>query len=88
MQQLSSFDTQFLHIESATTAYKILAGDPLPHALTITAPRLSDAAKEAITAAGGSFEETAAAEHKVRNRIHRRKAAAAAAAGTPAPAEG
>ena len=75
-------------IDSATTAYKILAGGPLPHALTITAPRLSDAAKEAITAAGGSFEETAAAEHKVRNRIHRRKAAAAAAAGTPAPAEG
>jgi large subunit ribosomal protein L15 len=71
-------------IESAATVYKILAGDALPHALTVTAPRLSEAAKAAITAAGGSFEETAAAEHRVRNRIHRRKAAAAALAGAPA----
>lgn len=73
-------------IDNANTAYKILAGGPLEHALTVTAPRLSDAAKEAITAAGGSFTETAAAEHRVRNRIHRRKAAAAAAT-APAPAQ-
>ncbi len=69
-------------IDAPTSPYKVLANGPLPHALTITAPRLSDAAKEAITAAGGAFEETAPAEHRVRNRIHRRKAAAAAAAAT------
>lgn len=75
-------------LESANTAFKVLAGGPLEHALTVTAPRLSEAAKEAITAVGGSFTETAAAAHKVRNRIHRRKAAAAAAAGAPPSQEG
>ncbi len=65
-------------IAAPTLPYKVLANGPLPHALTITAPRFSEAAKAAITAAGGAFEETAPAERRVRNRIHRRKAAAAA----------
>ena len=67
-------------IDNANTPFKVLATGELAHALTITAPRLSEAAKTAITAAGGSFTETAAAEHRVRNRIHRRKAVAAAPA--------
>lgn len=61
-------------IDSATTPYKVLASGALGHALTITGPRLSEAAKAAITTAGGSFEETAPAEKRVRNRIHRRRA--------------
>jgi large subunit ribosomal protein L15 len=74
-------------IDNAQTPFKILASGELTHALSVNAPRLSEAAKAAITAAGGSFEETAAAEHRVRNRIHRRKAAAAAALGAPAQGE-
>jgi large subunit ribosomal protein L15 len=62
-------------IDNAATPYKVLAGGELSHALTITAPRLSEAAKAAITSAGGSFTETAAVQPHVRNRIHRRKAA-------------
>jgi large subunit ribosomal protein L15 len=61
-------------IDNETTPYKVLAFGTLDHALTVSAPRLSQAAKDAITAAGGSFEETAAAVRHVRNRIHRRKA--------------
>jgi large subunit ribosomal protein L15 len=52
--------------------FKVLGLGTLPHALIVRAPRLSEAAKAAITAAGGSFEELAPAEHRVRNRIHRR----------------
>ena len=70
-------------IDNATTPYKVLASGELPHAITITAPRLSAAAKAAITDAGGSFTETAPVQAHVRNRIHRRKAAAQ---GQPAPA--
>jgi large subunit ribosomal protein L15 len=66
-------------LDDATTPFKVLATGELEHALSVTAPRLSAAAKEAITAAGGSFEELAPAVKKVRNRIYRRKAAAAAA---------
>ena len=69
-------------IDSPNSPYKVLASGTIDRALTVTAPRLSEAAKQAITAAGGSFEETAAAEHRVRNRIHRRKAAGAAPAAT------
>ena len=58
----------------------MLANGELAHKLTVTAPRLSASAKEAITAAGGSFEELSPAVKKVRNRIHRRRAAAEAAA--------
>ena len=50
-------------------------------ALTVNAPRISESAKAAITAAGGSFEETAPADRTPRNRVHRRKAAAAAGTG-------
>ena len=67
-------------IDNAQTPFKVLAMGALTSAVSVNAPRLSEAAKTAITAAGGSFEETAAAEHRVRNRIHRRKAAAANAA--------
>ena len=65
-------------ISDAATPYKVLASGELTHALTVTAPRLSQTAKDAIEAAGGSFEETAPAEKRVRNRIHRRAARAAA----------
>ena len=65
-------------IDDPASPFKVLARGELPHALTIAAPRLSAAAKEAITAAGGSFEELSPPVKKVRNRIHRRRAAAAA----------
>lgn len=64
-------------IDSPNSAYKVLASGTIDRALTVTAPRLSEAAKQAITAAGGSFEETAPAQKRVRNRIHRRTAGAA-----------
>jgi large subunit ribosomal protein L15 len=59
-------------IDNELQPYKVLARGELTHALHVTAVRLSGAAKEAITAAGGTFEELAPAEHRVRNRIHRR----------------
>ncbi len=62
-------------LEDEVQPFKVLGLGSLPHALTVRAPRLSEAAKAAITEAGGSFEELAAAEHRVRNRIHRRNAA-------------
>lgn len=62
-------------IDSPTSPYKVLASGTIDRALTVTAPRLSEAAKQAINAAGGSFTETAAAEKRIRNRIHRRNAA-------------
>ncbi|RLT35994.1 MAG: 50S ribosomal protein L15 [Chloroflexi bacterium] len=68
-------------IDAPTSAYKVLASGSIEHALIVTAPRFSEAAKAAIIAAGGTCDETAPAEHRVRNRIHRRKAAAAAAVG-------
>lgn len=61
-------------IEDVNQPYKILARGELSHALTVTAPRLSESAKEAITSAGGSFEELAPVDRTPRNRIHRRKA--------------
>ncbi len=61
-------------IDGPGEPFKVLAGGELAHALTVQAPRLSAAAKEAITAAGGSFEELAPALKRVRNRIHRRRA--------------
>ncbi len=73
-------------IDSPTSPYKVLASGTIEIALTVTAPRLSEAAKQAITAAGGSFEETAPAERRIRNRIHRRAAAGRAAAAQEATA--
>lgn len=61
-------------IENVNQPYKILARGELSHALTVTAPRLSESAKEAITSAGGSFEELAPVDRTPRNRVHRRKA--------------
>lgn len=68
-------------IDDADTPFKILGRGELGHALTVRAPRLSAAAKSAIEAAGGSFEELAPAEKRVRNRIHRRRAPEPAASG-------
>lgn len=67
-------------IEDASQPFKVLARGELTRPLTVVAPRLSGAAKQAISDAGGSFEELAPAEHRVRNRVHRRKAAAATSA--------
>jgi large subunit ribosomal protein L15 len=66
-------------IDGADQPFKVLADGELTHNLTVTAPRLSASAKEAITAGGGTFEELSPAVKKVRNRIHRRRAAAEAA---------
>jgi large subunit ribosomal protein L15 len=68
-------------IDDADAPFKVLATGSLEHALTITAPRLSEAAKSAISAAGGAFEETAPVQPHVRNRIHRRKQAPQQAGG-------
>ncbi|MEX1021890.1 MAG: 50S ribosomal protein L15 [Dehalococcoidia bacterium] len=61
-------------LKNAREPYKILARGELGHALTVKAPRISESAKAAIEAAGGSFDETAPADRTPRNRIHRRKA--------------
>lgn len=60
-------------IDGPEELFKVLGTGELTHALTVRAPRLSASAKEAITAAGGSFEELAPAVRRVRNRIHRRR---------------
>ena len=60
-------------IDDPTQPFKVLATGELPHALTVHAPRLSAAAKEAITAAGGSFQELSPAVKRVRNRLHLRR---------------
>lgn len=65
-------------LNDANQPFKVLGNGALTHSLTVVAPRLSQAARDAITGAGGSFEETSPPVRKVRNRIHRRKAAAAA----------
>jgi large subunit ribosomal protein L15 len=74
-------------IDDAASPFKVLARGELSHALTVTAPRFSAAAKEAITAAGGSFEELSPPVKKIRNRIHRRRAAAEAALANAPAAE-
>jgi len=61
-------------IEDVNQPFKILARGELAHALNVQAPRLSEGAKAAITAAGGTFEELAPVDRTPRNRIHRRKA--------------
>ncbi|MCK9487610.1 MAG: 50S ribosomal protein L15 [Dehalococcoidia bacterium] len=61
-------------LEAPNQPYKILARGELAHALNVTAPRISATAREAITQAGGTVEETAAADRTPRNRVHRRKA--------------
>ena len=53
--------------------FKVLGRDELSIALSVEAPRLSNSAKDAITAAGGNFKELSPAVKRVRNRIHRRK---------------
>jgi ribosomal protein L18E len=65
-------------LDDVDRPFKILGRGELFHSLTVTAPRLSQSAKDAIVAAGGSFEELAPALKRVRNRIHRRRAAAVA----------
>ena len=59
-------------IDDPGEPFKVLGQGELTRALTVKAPRLSASAKEAITAAGGSFEELSPAVRRVRNRIHRR----------------
>lgn len=75
----ATVDGETLHaagvLGSANEPFKILGRGALPHALTITAPRISETAKAAITAAGGSFTETAPADRTPRNRVHRRNQA-------------
>jgi len=61
-------------IDDADTPFKVLGRGELGHALTVRAPRLSAAAKSAIEAAGGSYEELAPAAKQVRDRVHRRRA--------------
>lgn len=61
-------------IDGVNQPFKILARGELAHALTVQAPRLSEGAKAAITAAGGTFEELAPVDRTPRNRVHRRKA--------------
>jgi large subunit ribosomal protein L15 len=75
-------------IDGARDPYKVLARGSISKALTVKAPRLSEAAKEAITAAGGSFEESAPADRTPRNRIHRRRPGASAAGTSGAAASG
>ena len=74
----STIDAQALAalrlIDDVAAPFKVLSRGEIGHALTVKAPRLSAAAKSAITAAGGSFEELAPADRTPRNRIHRRKA--------------
>lgn len=71
-------------LDSPNQPFKVLSRGELSHALTVRAPRLSAAAKEAITNAGGSFEELAPVDRTPRNRVHRRRAASAAPAAAPA----
>ena len=61
-------------IDHVDAPFKVLSRGEIGHALTIRAPRLSAAAKAAITAAGGSYEESAPADRTPRDRIHRRTA--------------
>lgn len=73
-------------IDDADEPFKVLGRGELPHALEVKAPRLSQAAKDSITAAGGSFEELNPAVKRIRNRIHRRRAAASEASSESAAA--
>ena len=61
-------------IEDVNQPFKVLGRGELGKALTVKAPRLSESAKQAITSAGGSFEELAPVDNTPRNRVHRRKA--------------
>lgn len=66
-------------LEDEHEPFKVLGAGALTRALTVRAPRFSAAAKEAITSAGGTFEELAPAAKQLRNRIHRRREAEQAA---------
>lgn len=66
-------------IDDPQQPFKVLARGEIAHALTVKAPRLSEAAKQALTAAGGSFEELAPADRTPRDRVHRRNQPAAGA---------
>jgi large subunit ribosomal protein L15 len=61
-------------LDAPDQPFKVLAKGEALHAMTVKAPRLSEAAKQALTAAGGSFEELAPADRTPRDRVHRRKA--------------
>jgi large subunit ribosomal protein L15 len=74
-------------LDDVDEPFKVLGRGELAHALTVKAPRFSQSAKDAIMSAGGSFEELAPVEKRVRNRIHRRRAAAAAEIATVAVEE-
>lgn len=63
-------------IDDVKSPFKVLSRGEIGIALTVNAPRISASAKAAITAAGGSFEETAPADRTPRDRVHRRKAGA------------
>lgn len=60
-------------IRGIDSSYKILGSGSLDKSLNVDAPRISQGAKEAIEAAGGSYNETSPAEKRVRNRKHLRK---------------
>jgi large subunit ribosomal protein L15 len=62
-------------IDGVEQPFKVLGRGELTKKLAVRAPRLSEAAKQSITAAGGSFDELAPAVQTPRNRVHRRKAA-------------
>ena len=62
-------------IDDVGEPFKVLGRGELDRPLTVRAPRLSQSAKDAIVAAGGSFEELAPAVKRLRNRVHRRRAA-------------
>ena len=76
-------------IDHADQPFKVLNRGELHHALTVQATRISDAARTAITSAGGSVVELAPADRTPRDRIHRRQAVTAGApAAGAAPAVG
>ncbi len=60
-------------VSKPDTLFKVLGRGGLSIALSVEAPRLSNSAKDAITADGGNFKELSPAVKRVRNRIHRRK---------------
>ncbi|MBG93088.1 MAG: 50S ribosomal protein L15 [Chloroflexi bacterium] len=60
-------------VSKSDVLFKVLGRGEISFALSVEAPRLSQSAKDAITAAGGNFKELSPAVKRVRNRIHRRK---------------
>lgn len=75
----AAVDAEALHaaglLKRSDEPFKVLAGGEIDHALTITAPRVSAAARTKIEAAGGSIEAVDPI-----SRVERRAAYAAASA--------